>query len=229
MWIKKEQLEELQKEFSTTGIQSNYRIYIIKNAERLNTSAANSILKFLEEPEPNIIAILMTDNLYQMLDTIISRCQIISFSKNNTLEGKSFQEKLKLILANTFEEELNETIEEKALSAIQLVDYYEANGLDTLLRLQKLWHNQFKEREMILLGFDMIILYYKDIINCKIGRAPELFINSIESINKIIDKNDLEQLCKKLKIIVDLKEENKVNVNSNLLMDKLIISLEEVR
>ena len=38
--------------------------YIIKNAERLNPSSANTILKFLEEPEDNIIAILLTNNRY---------------------------------------------------------------------------------------------------------------------------------------------------------------------
>ena len=83
MWIKKEQLEELQQNFSETSVESNKRIYVIHNADRLNTASANSILKFLEEPEDNIIAILMTDNIHQLLDTIISRCQIISFAKNN--------------------------------------------------------------------------------------------------------------------------------------------------
>lgn len=229
MWIKKEQLEELQKEFSTTSIQSNYRIYIIKNAEKLNTSAANSILKFLEEPELNIIAILMTDNLYQMLDTIISRCQIISFSKNNSLKGKELLQKLNLIISNTSEEDIQKSLEEKVVSALSFVDYYENNGLDTILKLQKLWHNQFKERDMIILGFDLMILYYKDVINYKLERELEIFNEMEEQISKIASKNTIDQLCKKLKIIVDLKEENKINVNISLLMDKLIIKLEEVK
>ena len=85
LWIKKEQLDVLQKEFSEKSILKNKKIYIINHADRLNKSSANSILKFLEEPEENIIAILTTDNMYQMLDTIISRCQIISFSRKNEL------------------------------------------------------------------------------------------------------------------------------------------------
>lgn len=81
LFIKKEQLSDLQKEFSTKSIESNYKIYIIKNAEKLNISAANSILKFLEEPEENIIAILVANNRYKVIDTILSRCQIISLKK----------------------------------------------------------------------------------------------------------------------------------------------------
>ena len=45
--IKKEQLLELQKEFSVKPLYGKYLIYIIKNAELLNKSSANTILKFL--------------------------------------------------------------------------------------------------------------------------------------------------------------------------------------
>lgn len=81
-WIKKSQLIDLQKEYSNKSILGGKRIYIIKNAECLNPSSANTILKFLEEPEDNIIAFLITDNRYHIIDTIISRCQIISLKEN---------------------------------------------------------------------------------------------------------------------------------------------------
>ncbi len=73
--IRKEQLLELQKEFSVKPIYGKYLIYIIDGAECLNRSSANTILKFLEEPPENIIAILLTNNLYNVIDTISSRCQ----------------------------------------------------------------------------------------------------------------------------------------------------------
>ena len=75
LWIKKEQLQNLQKEFGTKALIGNKRVYIIKQADRLNKSAANSILKFLEEPDNNLIAILLADNIYNVLSTIRSRCQ----------------------------------------------------------------------------------------------------------------------------------------------------------
>ena len=47
MWIKKEQLDELQQTFSTKPIESLRRCYIIYEVDKLNKSAANSLLKFL--------------------------------------------------------------------------------------------------------------------------------------------------------------------------------------
>ena len=84
-WIKKNQLEELQLEFSKKSILGNKRIYIINEAEKLNQSSSNSLLKFLEEPEEGILAILITNNINQMLDTIISRCQILKL-KNISID-----------------------------------------------------------------------------------------------------------------------------------------------
>lgn len=77
-WIKKNQLLELKEEYQNKSLLNNKRIYIIKDASKLNPSSANTMLKFLEEPEENIIAILLTDNRYKILDTILSRCQILS-------------------------------------------------------------------------------------------------------------------------------------------------------
>ena len=81
--IKKNQLLELQKDYSNKSLINGKRIYIIKMAEKLNVYSANTMLKFLEEPEENIIAILLTDNRYHVIDTIISRCQILSLKENN--------------------------------------------------------------------------------------------------------------------------------------------------
>lgn len=81
-WIKKNQLLDIKREFSNTSLLKNKRIYVIKNAEKLNSSSANTILKFLEEPDDNIIAILVTNNRYHVIDTILSRCQVLSLVDN---------------------------------------------------------------------------------------------------------------------------------------------------
>ena len=77
-WIKKSQLEELQEMFSKKSIIGNKKVYIINKADKLNVSSSNSLLKFLEEPEEGIIAILLAENISQLLPTIVSRCQILS-------------------------------------------------------------------------------------------------------------------------------------------------------
>ena len=97
--IKKEEIQLLKKEFS---IKSYYgkKIYWIKDIEKMTDQAANSLLKFLEEPEEDIIAILSCKNTSAVLPTIISRCQQIKLigKKEEKLEGKEFLEKIILSL-----------------------------------------------------------------------------------------------------------------------------------
>ena len=84
--IRKGQLIELQKEYSNKSTIGNKRIYIIKEAERMNQASGNTILKFLEEPEEGIIALLLTDNRYHILETILSRCQVLTLKESNVLD-----------------------------------------------------------------------------------------------------------------------------------------------
>lgn len=79
--IKKEQLLNLMDEFKNKSMYNNKQIYIIEDATKLNQSSANTMLKFLEEPEENIIAILIASSRYKVIDTILSRCQVISLKK----------------------------------------------------------------------------------------------------------------------------------------------------
>ena len=81
--INKSLIINLQKEFSNKSLLDGKRIYIIKESEKLNGFSANTILKFLEEPEDDIIAFLLTDNRYHVLDTILSRCQVLSLKDDS--------------------------------------------------------------------------------------------------------------------------------------------------
>lgn len=81
-FIKKEQLMEVKESFSNKSVYDNKQIYVIKDASKLNLSSGNTMLKFLEEPEDNIIAILLTKNRYNVLETILSRCQLYSLESD---------------------------------------------------------------------------------------------------------------------------------------------------
>ena len=84
--IKKEQILALKDSFQTKPVYTKYNMYIIKEAESLNPSSANTMLKFLEEPEENILGFFITNNKENIIDTIRSRCQII---KDYYLEDSS--------------------------------------------------------------------------------------------------------------------------------------------
>lgn len=230
LWIKKEQLKALQSEFNEKALIGNKRIYIINEAEKLGKSAANSILKFLEEPEDGIIAILITENIYNVLETIRSRCQIMRFSETPLeLTDMTEIEKIKKIIYSSKEnsDEIikNEEINEKIEKIIYFVNYYEKHKLDTLLYINNLLLNDNKTKDDLIDAFDMMILYYKDIINIKLNIKPHVFIKNRE-IEKIENLNTVKQLCNKINTLVKTKENIKYNANTNLLIDKLIIDLE---
>src|SRR5699024_7684752 len=89
--IKKEQIDHLQKEFMYSGLESNKKIYVVKQAETLTLNAANRILKFLEEPNRETTAILLTENGQSIISTIRSRCQVLDLAPLNPIQ---FQQQL---------------------------------------------------------------------------------------------------------------------------------------
>ncbi len=230
LWIKKEQMDELQEEFSKKSLEGLYKIYIIHQVERLNKAAANSLLKFLEEPEAGIIAILTTGNIFQVLETIRSRCQNLSLTKEKKeeIEETTISRAKIYIKNNIFEleqEEEQEKYQNFIHNVIHFIEYVEKKGIDTLLYTNKLWHTMIKEKEEFLLAFDIMIFFYNDVLNIKCGRNLHIFFDEQTFINELALKNEIEQISKKVNIIMELKKKIKVNMNNNLLIDKLILEL----
>lgn len=92
--IKKSQIEEMMNKFSTKPIYSKYNNYVILNADKMNDSSSNALLKFLEEPEDNIIGFLLVNNKENVLPTIKSRCEIVHV--DYSVEEKVDQELLEV-------------------------------------------------------------------------------------------------------------------------------------
>ena len=76
--IKIAQIRNIKTFLSQKSISSEKKIVLIVDAHLLNEASSNCLLKTLEEPS-NGIFILLTSKLNQLLDTIISRCQIVRF------------------------------------------------------------------------------------------------------------------------------------------------------
>ena len=75
------QIKEIVKDSVLAPIQGKYKVYIIRDADKLGTSAANAFLKTLEEPDKNVCFILLTNNANNVLETINSRCQLVEFKQ----------------------------------------------------------------------------------------------------------------------------------------------------
>ncbi|MGL4446281.1 MAG: DNA polymerase III subunit delta' [Shewanella sp.] len=77
--IKVDQIRELCTRLTATAQQSGQRVAIIYHSERLNTAAANALLKTLEEPGRDTLLILQSDTPARLMATITSRCQRLPF------------------------------------------------------------------------------------------------------------------------------------------------------
>jgi len=86
--IKIAQIRNIKTFLSQKSINSEKKIVLIIDAHLLNEAASNCLLKTLEEPS-NGIFILLTSKLNLLLDTIISRCQIIRFRSFSSKQIKS--------------------------------------------------------------------------------------------------------------------------------------------
>ena len=79
-FISIEQAREMGRYLSLKPMQAERRVVVVREVERLQEAAANSILKTLEEPSPFGMLILTTARPRALLDTIRSRCQQITFA-----------------------------------------------------------------------------------------------------------------------------------------------------
>jgi DNA polymerase III subunit delta' len=62
-----------------TPFESSKRVFVLEQADTMNDEVANRMLKTLEEPPAFVHLILLTDALGQVLETVVSRCQLVRF------------------------------------------------------------------------------------------------------------------------------------------------------
>ena len=224
MWIKKDQLLDLQSEFNNKAFEGNKKIYIIRSAEKMNVQTANSILKFLEEPVDDIIAILITDNINMLLPTIISRCQVIKLNKKkcsyDTISNLS-----DLLISYGYNDISDDNKEKIINDVIGFTEYIENYKLDTLIYTKKLWHNNFKDREDNIMAVELMINFYCDVIKYIANKKIDFYCDKISDVCNIANSNSIESVAKKIEILDNVKNNLKKNLNINLIIDKMIIDM----
>ena len=78
--IKIDTIKQLQERIKYGASSGNYCIVIIHNSHKITTSAANALLKSIEEPQKNTLFLFSTTHREQ-LQTILSRCRKLLFQK----------------------------------------------------------------------------------------------------------------------------------------------------
>ena len=74
-----DEAQDIVKSLALKAYEGGYKVMIIWMAEKLNTQAANKLLKLIEEPPNNTIFILIAEDEEQIINTIKSRCQVLHF------------------------------------------------------------------------------------------------------------------------------------------------------
>lgn len=236
--VKKEQIIALQEEFSKTSLLEGPRVYIIDRADTMSLSAANSLLKFIEEPvNEETYGILITEHKENILSTIISRSMIINFEQidKNTLRDE-MKDKVSDLLLIESSLVLTSNIDE----ALKIVD--ESNFINICKALEK-FTNQLSLRQRLSLFYRansdtlvnrenlktfLLLLesLYRDIYEYQISERVLVFSSLKEQIASISTIYNKEDILKYLFQILELVKKISYNVNVNLLINQLLFEMD---
>ncbi|SDO59018.1 DNA polymerase III subunit delta' [Alkalicoccus daliensis] len=239
--IKVDQIRELKKEFSMRGVETQKKIYIVEEADKMSASAANSLLKFLEEPDGEALALLLTTNAYQMLPTILSRAQVMSFSPLSPdriikkLTAAGYREKDAGIVAKLtsdlteaeqlFEEDWITQAREKV---IQLIDDLIRRPADAYITLHETIIPFFSEREDVQTALDLMMLWYRDVLRMQVGQSDAIvYIDQEDTLAKQAFQLSQGKLGNNLQAVMNAKRRINANVSPQLLMEQLLLRLQE--
>ncbi|MGG5254519.1 DNA polymerase III subunit delta' [Neobacillus sp. SM06] len=239
--IKKQQIKELQEEFTKKGVESARKVYIIVDADKMSVSASNSLLKFLEEPNSQTLAFLLTDQPQKILPTIQSRCQMLTFkplppkAMADVLAGKGVDRKDALLLAqmtNNVDEALRLNVDEWFAQAqkivLKLYEVLKKNPLEAMVSLQGDWHQHFKEKEQIDRGLDLLLLIFKDLLYIQLGKPEQaVYQKEFERLKQFALKEPGRLITEQITAILDAKRKLQANMNPQLLMEQLVLKLQE--
>lgn len=227
--IKKEQMNMLKNKFSTKMLEGNVRIYAILDVDKFNESSANSILKFLEEPEEHIYAILTTQFLNKIMETIKSRCQIIHFRPDHFVNpALSMIKKIQMEVLD--ERDKNSMMDENELLnkvsiLFDLIIQLEKSKKNVFVRSKQYWHQYFSDRNSMAMALNIIIYIYRDILEFKLSGNITIFDAYVDTIKKIALSLERDEIIRKIDTTVIMKEQVYANVNQLLFFDKLVLEL----
>jgi DNA polymerase III, gamma/tau subunits len=232
--IKKEQITYLISELNKTSLVEGSRVYIIQDIEKMTASAANSLLKYFEEPHPNVYAILLTEQINQILKTIISRSQLIHFQavSKNQLHNELLQAGVKdpyaalaPLVTSTFEE---------AMTLSELDEFHQM--VEIIKELGNIMANryfnafiyfrdkgQFIGRDQIDLFLQLLVYYVKDVVNEQTSQA--LLYQDAKSVKELAKRPPSEWL-QLLEFLMEQHAHLRYYPNVGLMLDRIMMRLD---
>jgi DNA polymerase-3 subunit delta' len=238
--IKVDQIRQMIAELARTSVEEGPRVYIVEEADRMRSEAANALLKTLEEPGNDIYAIMLTDKFASLLKTIVSRAQVMHFRPLDKaiVRSELLAKKVPPCLAgvipeytNNVEDAMRIAQSEEMIAVFDLIPelYGMAGKKDgsMVLRFKEIRENVFVSSEMIDFFLTLLILYQKDLLNCKLAHFTEIVwtpdLEKMKKLAAMVSQEWLEDLLGKM---LALKSRLRYNILNSLAFDNLLIQLE---
>ncbi len=230
-----DQIRDVIKSVNETTLRGGYRIIIICPSTSMNTNAANALLKSLEEPVPNTLFILISDEGLRLPATIVSRCQKIVFPKPSHDQALQWL-KTQLINEKVDPQLLLKLVNGAPLRALSFLekdllvlreDIYQglhslSRGQSDPIKLAAQWQNEDQINVI-----DLLLSWLTDLLRYKLTEDPTHLINSdyhneIVKVSVGLLKNNLlayiEHLQQTRGVLL-----SSVNLNKQLLLEDLLI------
>lgn len=236
--LKIEQVRQLQKEFGYRGMESNQKLVVIESAETMTVQAANSLLKFIEEPYPGTTVILLTENKTSLLPTILSRCQEITFPPPRPdelaeqLMPQCGEEMARLLSFLTADVEEAVTLYQSNWFAdlkkimIQLTEEVHRKPSKALFLIQDEWMKVVKEKHQTDVGLDMLLFWYKDLLYTKLQMTDKIiYLSHKETIARQALHVSQLYIAHSMEHILEAKRKLHVHVHPQLLLEQLALKL----
>lgn len=240
-FIKIDQVRDLVAELKMTGVEEGKKIYVLHHADKLNVSSANMLLKFLEEPDGQVVAILLTEQIQSILPTIRSRCQQIKFAKAprealiedlvNQEVSASMAATLSMVTSD-IDTALELATDEQFLLArktvLKLVEIVHQNVHEALLFVHDEWLPLFKEKEEMEQALDLLLFAYRDMVAIKANQNSTCtYPDMYQRFNDIGLTLTYDKLSRQMQSILQARANLNRNMNRTLLMEQLMLNLQE--
>ena len=239
-FIKINQIRELQRTLQYKSYEGRKKVRIIQDAEKMNLSASNALLKTLEEPPPDTVLILITMSPHMLLPTIRSRCQRVRFQPIPThLIAQTIKEKQGMdhdtalraaslargSLGRAYELAETEMLDHKR-EYIKKINALPANDIDSAFKLAE---EMSKERDELIQILDIFETWYRDLLVFKEGCSLHRLINLdfTDEIKKMSQRFSVADLMEKLRIIHDTQSALLSNSNVRLTMEVMLTKISQ--
>jgi DNA polymerase-3 subunit delta' len=239
-FIKVEQMREMSRDAQFRPYEGRHRVYIIDEADRMNASSANSILKTLEEPPESTLIVLVTSKPYGLPETIRSRCLMLSFAPLSAVEIEAQLRKkeseakddlgLRARLArgsigHALEIDLDEYREMRGTMLDLVEALASTRDVSKLLGISEYLGRRL-EREQFESHLDTLLTLLEDLFHLKVTASEESLTNDdiVERLGRLGEKITLDQIMAWVDNIEEIFRALPRNVNRQLAMEAMLIT-----